>query len=125
MLAAMGFRLTAEAGDELKLNSWQWKPIVTLAGRTGAVDDGTVELMNFNADVPLTAAQAERLAAAVDEVVAAMPDGSRLLLDGGVSTEPDDGTFHRDDLSLNYSTPKTSLQTFATFSRTSHGFRIT
>ena len=121
----MGFVLTPEAGEALKLNSWQWKPIVTLAGRTGAVDDETAGLMHHNANVPLTAAQAERLAAVVDEVVTAMPDGSRLLLDGAVSTEPDDGTFHRDDLSLNYSTPKASLEAFAAFSRTSNGFRIT
>lgn len=108
----------------LKINAWQWKPIVELVARAGIVDDETLERMNYNANAPITAAQADQLAAAIDEVVATMADDSRRTLDGAVSSEPDDGTFHREDLALNYSVPKARLQEVAAFCRASQGFVV-
>lgn len=116
--------MVAEAGGSFKINAWQWKPIVEIAGRAGIVDDETLERMNYNADAPVTAAQADLLAAAIDEVVATMVDDSRRMLDGRVTSEPDDGRLHREDLTLNYSIPRARLQELAAFCRASRGFVV-
>jgi hypothetical protein len=120
----MGFRLTPEEGDSIKLSAWQWRPILEVIGQAGVLDEDTVVLMGSNGGLPITAAQAELIADAIDAVAATVPDGSRLTLDGGTVDGPDDGTFYRDDLSLNYSTPKTSLLAFAAFCRSSGGFSV-
>ena len=108
----------------MKLNSWQWKPVVQAMARAGIIDDETADLLSFNADAPLTRLQAEQAANVIDALVTAMPDGSRLMLDGSIVDGPDDGTFHRRDLDLNYSTPRTTLQTLAAFCRSSGGFTV-
>ena len=51
--------------------------------------------------------------------------GSRVTLNGDVTTEPDTGEFHRDDLDRNYSTTKEWLTEFRDFCRNCpQGFQV-
>jgi len=55
-------------------------------------------------------------------VLTVLTEGSRIKQTGAITSEPDDGTFHRDDLAENYSVDREWLLEFVKFLRGCGGF---
>lgn len=61
-----------------------------------------------------------------EQILDRMPMEGRVELDLSVTTEPDDGTFYReeDEVENNYSVPAIWLEKFVAFCHDSDGFRV-
>jgi hypothetical protein len=55
-----------------------------------------------------------------------LPQAARILLDGSVTTAPDDATFYKspEDSHKNYSATRPWLEKFASFCETCNGFEV-
>jgi hypothetical protein len=102
----MSIRLTDGAGRSLKVNAWNWGMLhyaVTCAKPPLFEDEGVVDGLRFGG-VELDQSQVRKLHDFLRTVVGPMiATGQRLLFDLSVTSEPDDETFHRDDMRKNYS----------------------
>ncbi|MFD0360655.1 hypothetical protein ACFQZZ_04235 [Nocardia sp. GCM10030253] len=99
----MSISLTSANGS-LNVNAWTWGPLHALVAEAGIFADDDWEPTRYNGGTELDHHQVEALANFLQqEILPRLADGERLRTDGTVTAEPDDGTFHRDDLSLNYS----------------------
>jgi hypothetical protein len=108
------------------LNYWNWRTLVEAMRRTNVVPESVVDRLHESfCGHGLTAEQANAVARALRERVAAnLRDGDRLLLDGTTTSDPDDGEFHRVDTAKNYSTTREVILRFAMFCEASDGFVV-
>ena len=118
----MGYWLCAESETEdIKVNSWCWGATVTLIKQSNILEPN-VEIIGERM-VFAKAASCVKLADWLEQnVLAKISDDSRIKMDGEITTEPDDGTFHRADLAENYSVSKEWLLGFVAFLRSCGGF---
>jgi hypothetical protein len=58
------------------------------------------------------------------EILNNLGSQSRIKLDGTITDEPDDGTFHREKLEENYSATQNWLQEFVSFLENCDGFSV-
>jgi hypothetical protein len=114
----MSWTLTTPDGTRLHVNAWNWRATLALLERHELLDAETIELLGANFDVEVAGDDARRIAAFLADYLATMPPDGRVMLDGAVTTEPDDGTFYRDDLARNYSASADWLTSFRDFCRT-------
>jgi hypothetical protein len=108
-------------------NWWNWRPTIELLRLSGLFDEERLELMGCNAGVEVSEAEARAVAQFLEErILPAVRPDQRLLLDGSVTDEPDDGTFHREAgrQHENYSAHGEWLRRFADFCRECGGFSV-
>ncbi len=126
----MGFDLTDGADNEriLLVNFWNWRPTVELVRAANIVDARRLEGLHQGMSATRISRQEARSIARYlrERVLPDLPPESRVLLDGTVTTEPDDGTFYRDnaDSHLNYSATRSWLEEFAEFCESCGGFEF-
>ena len=108
--------------EAIKVSSWSWSTTVELIRRSGIllVDS---EIFEDSSYLEVPEPKAPLIADWIEQnILADVPTGSRVKLDGSLTSEPDDGTFHRDNLEENYSADTTWLVEFVNFLRKCEGF---
>ena len=105
---------------------WHWGAIVEAVRRLDIVPSQVVDgLREPFTGSGLTEKQAHNVASAITrELLPNLHADARLLLDGTITEDPDDGTFHRIDVEKNYSTSRKVLDEFAAFCRACAGFDV-
>jgi hypothetical protein len=103
----MGF-IVKDLADEnkvLKINIWNWHPTVELIESFGIIDAERIERMHMQLGAAkITEAEARQIGQRLQaDVIPRLRSDDRVLLDGSVTDEPDDGVMHYDDTSQNYS----------------------
>jgi hypothetical protein len=126
----MGFDLN-DIGNEKRIifvNFWNWRPTVEVLRRAGLLDakrlDGLYEQFS---GTRVTKDEARAIAHHLREkVLPNLPHTARILLDGSITTAPDDGTFHKspEDSHKNYGAIRSWLEEFASFCETCDGFEL-
>jgi hypothetical protein len=110
------------ANGDLKVSAWTWGPIHDVVASAGILPADRWEMTRYNCSTELDEQQAATLADFLESsVLARLGAGERLLADGTVTDLPDDGTFHRDDLSRNYSVRREMLVRIIDFLRAAKG----
>jgi hypothetical protein len=110
------------------VNFWHYRAVVEAVRSLAVLPDATVEALHESwQGTGLTAEEARLVAAAVrTRLLPTLGEDERVLLDGGRTTEPDDGTFHREpaEQHKNYSTNRRVLEEFARCCETCNGFNV-
>jgi hypothetical protein len=125
----MGVTLFDQVSNEVvfDVNFWNWRAIVEAVRALDVLPEQTVEALHTPFASALTEAEARLVAEAIrTRLLPTLADDERVLLDGKRTTEPDDGTFHRDpaEQHRNYSTNREVLAEFADCCATCAGFRV-
>ena len=118
----MGYWLCAENDiEDLTVNSWRWGATVPLIQESNILEPD-VEIFGDR----MVFAKMDSCLKLADwfenNFLKDLDEGSRIGLDGKTTSEPDDGTFHRDDLAKNYSADRDWLLQFVQFLRECGGF---
>lgn len=107
--------------EDLNVNVWRWGATMTLIQQSSILEP-EIEIFSER----MIIAKAESCIKLADwlelNILANLPDASRIKQSGTIANEPDDGTFYRDDLSENYSIDREWLLQFITFLRKCAGF---
>jgi hypothetical protein len=109
------------------INFWHWRAIVEAVRALDVIPEDRVDLLHDPFVGDLTQVEARLVGAAIRErLLPTLRDGERLLLNGQRTSEPDDGTLHRDpaEQHKNYSTNREVLDEFARCCETCAGFRV-
>lgn len=125
----MGVTLFDLAADEVifDVNFWHWRAIVEAIRSLDVLPTVTVDALHEPFMGELTEGDARIVAEAIStRLLPTLANDERLLLDGKRTTEPDDGTFHREpaEQHRNYSTDRAVLAKFADCCATCSGFRV-
>lgn len=125
----MGVTLFDHSSDAIvfDVNFWHWRAIVEAVRSLAVLPDDRVDPLHQPFIGELTQAEARLVGAAIRErLLPTLTDDERLLLDGRRTSEPDDGTFHREpaEQHRNYSTNREVLAEFARCCETCAGFRV-
>ncbi len=125
----MGITLFDRKNDAIvfDVNFWHWGAIVEAVRSTAVLAEERVDALHDQFVGELTEDEARAVAAAIRaRLLRSLRNDERLLLDGRRTTEPDDGTFHRDpaEQHKNYSTDRRVLEEFATCCESCGGFRV-
>jgi hypothetical protein len=108
-------------------NFWHWRAIVEAVRALKVLPDSRVDPLHDQMVGELTESEARAVGIAIrEQLLPTLKDGERLLLDGGRTTEPDDGTMHYDpaEQHKNYSTNRRMLEEFASCCAVCGGFRV-
>jgi hypothetical protein len=126
----MGFDLK-DIGNEKRIifvNFWNWRPTVEVLRRAGLLDAKRLdELHEQFSGTRVTKDEARAIARHLREkVLRNLPHTGRILLDGSITTAPDDGTFHKSPeySHKNYGAIRSWLEEFASFCETCDGFEL-
>lgn len=120
----MGIRLEAADGRALAINVWNWGVLHDIVAKRQLFADAVWAPLRTNAGGTLDAVQVAALAAFLaDDVLPYLAPGERLFYDGSVTSEPDTGTFYRDEAALwrNYSLSHAVLADAIAFLRAAAG----
>ena len=127
----MAVILVSASGEELMINWWNWRPTVALLVRGGILAAGEREerCLANGCGGHLSALQACRAADLVEDLVAAMMPGQRMLFDGEVTEAPKEygkpvSEWDEADTRNAYSAQYEVLKLFAAFCRRSGGFEV-
>ena len=123
----MGFIITdnKDESKEISTNAWNWGPTVELLKKMDILDEERLELIRFNCGTEVTTEEAHKIGTFIREkILSRLEQNERVMLDMTVTDEPDDGTFHRDDLGKNYSASYDWLKKFSDFCMESSGFTV-
>ncbi len=107
-------------------NWWQWRPTVELIRSLGLFDGERLDHLSDGFG-EFTEAEARQLAVVLEhQMLRGLQQGERVLLDGAVTAEPDDGAFHRgpEEQHRNYSADYDWLVRFVAFCRESAGLYV-
>ncbi len=112
--------------NDLMLNGWHWRTIVSEIRRLDVVDAEVAENPQYQCcGFGLSKDDAETVADALEQTtVPLLSEDDRLLIDGTETSTPDDHKFHKADPAKNYSTNAEVLRMFIDFCRSSQGFKI-
>jgi hypothetical protein len=127
----MTFHLTDIGNDKriIFVNFWNWRPTAELLRRAGILDEKRLaELSMQLSRARVTKDEARDIARHLRETVLPnLPQVTRMLFDGSVTTAPDDGTFYKspEDFHRNYGAIRSWLEEFASFCETCDGFEFT
>jgi hypothetical protein len=121
----MSIRLTDSKGQSLKVNAWNWGVLhyaVECAKLPLFDDEGVLgPLLYGGTNLELDEGQVRKLHDFLSEVLLPkIPSGHRMTTDFSITSEPDDGTFNRDDLAKNYSLRHNVLVNIINFLATAH-----
>src|SRR5262245_4999292 len=118
----MSYWLCAENDiEDLNVNVWRWGATMGLIQQSSILESG-VEIFGERMVFAKNDSCLELADWFEANVLSTLEDGSRRKMDGTVTSEPDDGTFHRDDLAENYSVDREWLLNFVRFLRECGGF---
>lgn len=118
----MSFILKPEAGSEVYVNGWNWRPTVVLLSTAGLLSDEQYERMGLNGcGGRASAEQVTRFADAVSAQVAKMKQGERMRADLSVTSSPKPINAETNEL---YSASHEWLIQFRDFCQTSGGFKV-
>jgi hypothetical protein len=110
------------------VNFWHYHAVVEAVRSLAVLPEETVDALHESwQNNGLTVEQARLVAAAIrTQLLPTLKEDERLLLDGSRTTEPDDGTLHRDpgDQAQNYSTNRRVLERFAECCESCNGFTV-
>jgi hypothetical protein len=110
------------------VNYWHYRAIVESVRSLQVLPEATVDALHESwQGTGLTADQAQLVAKAIrNRLLPTLAEDERLLFDGRRTTEPDDGTLHRDPAEQykNYSTDRRVLEEFAACCETCNGFSV-
>jgi hypothetical protein len=125
----MGVTLFDQVTNEVifDVNFWHWRALVEAVRALDVFSIETVAQLHEPFVGELTQDEARHVADAIRErLLPTLTNGERVLLDGTRTTEPDDGTFHRDtsEQHRNYSTTRAILALFADCCASCGGFRV-
>lgn len=123
----MGFIISDLEDDDkdLMANAWTWGPTVELLKQMNILDAERLEMIRYNCGTTVNQQEACQIGQFLKEkILPKIKPGDRVTLDLEVTDEPDDGTFHRDDLAKNYSTSYEWLLTFSDFCLECRGFQV-
>jgi hypothetical protein len=126
----MGFNLTDVGNDRriIFVNFWNWRPTVEVLRQAGLLDEERLAELGMQfSRTRVTKDEARAIAHHLREkVLPSLPQAARILLDGSVTTEPDDGTFYKSpqDFHRNYGAIRSWLEEFASFCETCDGFEL-
>src|SRR3954466_11537677 len=105
----MGFDITDLGNTEriVFVNFWNWHPTVELIRTAKLLDAGRLDGLHQQCCATCVSREEARAIARHlrETVLPSVPSDARVLLDGTVTSAPDDGTFYRDpsDADRNYS----------------------
>ena len=105
---------------------WNWRPTVELLRAAGLLDEAQAVTLDLGVG-EVSREQARAFARFLDErVFPALRPDDRIMLDGQVTAEPDDGTFHREpsERGRNYSASGDWLRRLAALCRECDGFVV-
>src|ERR1041384_773379 len=126
----MGICLTDLAHAEavgFHVNFWHWRTLVEAIRRLNVLPDARVDLLHepFCGN-GLTQAEAWRVADALEaQLLPTLGEEHRVLLDGRLTSDPDDSTFYKGaDAHRNYSTNRQTLLAFIQYLRECSGFEV-
>lgn len=126
----MGISLFDRKTNEIvfDVNFWHYRAIVEAIRSLEVLSEEKVDALHESwLGNGLTADEASVVGSALRErLIPTLAEDERLLLDGARTTEPDDGTFHRepDEQHSNYSTNRRVLERFAECCETCNGFNV-
>jgi hypothetical protein len=107
--------------EDLNVNSWPWGATMALIQQSNILKAG-VEIYGDR----MVFARMDSCARLADwfegQVLSNLERGSRIMSDGTITTDPDDGTFHREAIADNYSVDREWLLDFVSFLRQCGGF---
>jgi hypothetical protein len=87
----MSFRFDAADGASFRINAWNWRVILAAVEDAAVFDTETTEVLGYNAHVPLSEGDVQKLLTVLEALRLRMGEGARLMLDGSRRDEPDDG----------------------------------
>ncbi|MFB8281836.1 hypothetical protein [Nocardia colli] len=112
----------SSADGSLNVSAWTWGPLHELVADAKILPEDLWETTRYNCSTELDPQQVEILANFLElQVLPRLGTGERLLNDGTVTDVPDDGTFHRNNLSMNYSVRREMLVHIIEFLRAAPG----
>lgn len=128
----MTFILVPNEGQDLQINSWNWRPTLELLFAEGVITEDDHERMGAQGlGGKVDEAKALTIAKVVERKLLGMGPGERMLANLTVTREPKQRVLFTpgmkiDDVDSNelYSTTYEWLETFMNFCRSSRGFRI-
>ena len=126
----MGVSLFDRETEEIifDVNFWHYRAIVEAVRSLEVLPDAKIDALHESwLGNGLTTEEARLVAVAITtRLLPTLGEDERLLLDGTRTTEPDDGTFHRDpaEQQQNYSTNRGVLERFARCCETCNGFNV-
>jgi hypothetical protein len=125
----MGVILVDLADDEhdLRINWWNWRPILAFLREGNLIDAEQFERMGFNGGGgQLTGDEALKAAAFLRrEIIPRMKDGERMHADGEVSAAPREPQLISQTSSHDlYAAHKACIESFASFCEVSKGFKV-
>ena len=108
---------------------WNWRsPTIELIRCTNALDSERLDGLHEGMSATRVSRDEARAIARHlrQRILPLLAPDSRVMLDGTATTEPDDGTFYRDDANshLNYSATRSWLEQFADFCESCGGFEF-
>ena len=122
----MGVRITDlnDSSRFMNCNWWNWRPLVALIVASGLLSEDDMRIFQ-DGHGGLEEIESRELAAHLREnVLSALSVGQRIRLDGRITSQPDDGTFHRIDQDENYGVSREMLAEFVEFIENSRGFCV-
>lgn len=120
----MGLTLADSAGHTLELNAWSWGTLHQLVSREGVFAEEFWAPLRSGVGAALNPQGVQALVAFLEtELLYKVRSGERIFINGTVSAEPDDGTFHRSESEQwrNYSLPHAVLVSVVDFLNSSRG----
>ena len=126
----MGFDVTdlADESQVLFVNFWNWRPTVEIIRVANLLNAERLEGLHQQMSATRVSRDEARSIARYlrERVLPNLTPESRVMLDGTIITEPDDGTFYRnpEDLDRNYSATRPWLESFADFCASCGGFEF-
>jgi hypothetical protein len=128
----MSFILVQQNGEDLQVNGWTWRPTLELLRAENLISDEDYERMGAQGcGGQVNDELARRIADVLEQKLAAMKPGDRILADLTSTTQPKPTytfgpTTKPDDIDVNdiYSASYEWLVSFKDFCRSSGGFKV-
>jgi len=115
-------------GFEFNANVWNWKAILEVIKEMDVLSEGKVRQMGYNAmGVKVEVDDAHLIGTKLqNEVLPKLAPNKRMLPNGSVTEDPDDGTIYKDEDEQwkNYSVSHDWVKDFSEFCLRSKGFQI-
>lgn len=123
----MGFVLSdlGKQLNNLDVNGWNWRPTIEIIRLANILDEQQLDWMGYNAGCEIDQEQAFRIGQFLQgKILPNLRVGDRVEYDLSITSVPDDGVFHRDQLHKNYSANYEWLVNFTTFCLNCKGFAV-
>jgi len=107
--------------EDLNVNVWRWGATMPLIQQSNILEPD-VEIIGDRMVIAKMDSCIKLANWLERDILTQLSDGTRIKQTGEITSEPDDGTFHRDNLAENYSVDREWLRQFVFFLRECGGF---